>query len=129
MKLKEVDLTRPHYVVVIDTTTSHIYVTKAKRSTIQKFKYKIKNYEYKSVDFYIYPELETLDSCIDSPIVSLMVNPEEEIYMKEYYLRFNLHHRSEINYIIFDIQTMVQLIRKYFKKKIQHRKTNRRYSI
>ena len=112
MKLKEVDLTIPHYVVAINTTTNHILAAKTKYSTLEKSIYKTV-----ADQFFIYPHLQDRNSYVDKPIVSLAANPEEEIYMKEYYLRFNLHHRSEINYIIFDIQTMVQLIRKYFKKK------------
>ena len=71
MKLKDVNLNIPHYVVEINASTNHIFVTKAKRSIIQKFKYKIKHYVYKSVDFYIYPELEKSYSYIAKRIVTM----------------------------------------------------------
>ena len=116
MKLKDVNLNIPHYVVEINASTNHIFVTKAKRSIIQKFKYKIKHYVYKSVDFYIYPELEKSYSYITSPIVSLWVNPEEEVYVGGHYIRFNLNRKFELNYIAFDLATATQLIRDYFKK-------------
>ena len=112
MKLKELNLNKPHYVVVINVSNNHIYVTKAKCSTI----YKMKHYVYKSVYFYIYSELETSHSYIDSPIVSLSVNPEEEIYVGYHYIRFNLNRKLELNYIAFDLATATQLIRDYFKK-------------
>lgn len=115
-KLTEVDLTRPHYIITISASNSQVFVTKAKYSTIQKFKYKIKHYIYESVDFYMYPELETSHSHIDTPILSLMVNPEEEIFVGGHYIRFNLNRKFELNYIAFDLATMAQLIRDYFKK-------------
>lgn len=115
MKLKDVKLNIPHYVVVINTANNHISVTKTKYSTIEKFKYKTKRYRYESIHFYIYLELETSHSYVNSPIMSLMVNPEEEIYVGDNYIRFNLNRKCELNYIAFDLATMVQLIRKYFK--------------
>ena len=110
MKLKEVDLTIPHYVVVINTTTNHILVAKTKYSTLEKSK-------YLSVadQFFIYPHLQDRNSYVDKPIVSLAANPEEEIYVGGHYIRFNLNYKCTLNYIAFDLATMAQLIRKYFK--------------
>jgi hypothetical protein len=111
MKLKEVDLTRPHYVVTINTSNNHILVAKAKYSTLEKSK-------YLSVadQFFIYPQLQDRYTYVDKPIVSLSANPEEEIYVGYHYIRFNLNYKCGINYIAFDIATMIQLIRDYFKK-------------
>lgn len=111
MKLKEVDLTRPHYVVEINTMTSHILVAKTKYSTLEKSK-------YRSVvgQFFIYPHLQDKDTYVEKPIVSLAVNPEEEIYVGYHYIRFNLNYKYYLNYIAFDLATMTQLIRDYFKK-------------
>ena len=117
MKLKDVNLNKPHYIISISVGNNHIFVTKAKHSTIQKFKYETKHLVYESVGFYIYPELETSHSYIDSPILSLEANPEEEIYVGGHYIRFNLNHKCEFNYIAFDLATMKQLIYDYFKKR------------
>lgn len=111
MKLKEVDLTRPHYVVVINTMTSHILVAKTKYSTLEKSKYlSLKD------EFFIYPHLQDKDTYVEKPIVSLAANPEEEIYVGYHYIRFNLNYKCYLNYIAFDLATMTQLIRDYFKK-------------
>lgn len=107
MKLKDVNLTRPHYVVEINTMTSHILVAKTKYSTLEKSKYG---------QFYIYPHLQDKDTYVEKPIVSLAANPEEEIYVGYHYIRFNLNRESALNYIAFDLPTMKQLIHDYFKK-------------
>lgn len=111
MKLKEVDLTIPHYVVVINTITNHILAAKTKYSTLEKSK-------YLSVadQFFIYPHLQDKDTYVDKPIASMAANPEEEIYVGGHYIRFNLNHKCVINYIAFDLATATQLIRDYFKK-------------
>lgn len=111
MKLKEVDLTRPHYVVKINTMTSRILVAKTKYSTLEKSKYlSVKD------EFFIYPHLQDKDTYVEKPIVSLAANPEEEIYVGYHYIRFNLNYKYNLNYIAFDLATMTQLIRDYFKK-------------
>ena len=111
MKLKEVDLTIPHYVVVINVSNNHILVAKAKYSTLEKSKYpSVAN------QFFIYPQLQDRDTYVNERIVSLSANPEEEIYVGGHYIRFNLKHKCEFNYIAFDLATMIQLIRDYFKK-------------
>ena len=111
MKLKDVNLNIPHYVVAINTTTNNILAAKTKYSTLEKSK-------YLSVEdqFFIYPQLQDRTSYVDKPIVSLAANPEEEIYVGYHYIRFNLNYKSCLNYIAFDIATMIQLIRDYFKK-------------
>jgi len=111
MKLKEVDLTRPHYVVVINTATNHILAAKTKYSTLDKS-------IYKTVldQFFIYPHLQDRNSYVDKPIVSIAANPEEEIYVGGHYIRFNLNRKFELNYIAFDLATTTQLIHDYFKK-------------
>ena len=111
MKLKEVNLNIPHYVVAINTTTNNILVAKTKYSTLEKSK-------YLSVadEFFIYPHLQDSDTYVGIPIVSLSVNPEEEIYVGSHYIRFNLNYKYNINYIAFDLATATQLIRDYFKK-------------
>lgn len=111
MKLKDVDLTRPHYVIAINTASNHILVAKTKYSTLEKSK-------YLSVadQFFIYPHLQDRNSYVDKPLVSLSANPEEEVYVGGHYIRFNLNYKCELNYIAFDLATMTQLIRDYFKK-------------
>lgn len=111
MKLKDVNLNIPHYVVGINTMTSHIVVAKTKYSTLEKSK-------YRSVvgEFFIYPHLQDKDTYVEKPIVSLAANPEEEIYVGYHYIRFNLNYKYYLNYIAFDLATMTQLIRDYFKK-------------
>lgn len=113
MKLKEVDLTRPHYVITINTATNHILAAKTKYSTLDKSMY---NYNTVADEFFIYPHLQDRNSYVDKPIVSVAANPEEEIFVGGHYIRFNLNRKSEFNYIAFDIATMIQLIRDYFKK-------------
>lgn len=122
MKLKEVDLTRPHYVVEINTMTSHILVAKTKYSTLEKSKYlnwspRVEK-PYFSVEdkFFIYPHLQDKDTYVWKPIVSLAANPDEEIYVGYHYIRFNLNYKYYLNYIAFDLATMKQLIHDYFKK-------------
>ena len=111
MKLKNVNLNIPHYVVVINTLTSNILVAKTKYSTLEKSKYPyIKN------QFFIYPHLQDRYTYINSPIKSLSANPEEDIYVGSHYIKFNLNCKFNFNYIAFDLATMVQLIRDYFKK-------------
>ena len=111
MKLKEVDLTIPHYVVVINVSNNHILVAKAKYSTLEKSKYpSVAN------QFFIYPQLQDRDTYVNERIVSLSANPEEEIYVGGHYIRFNLNCKFNFNYIAFDLATMIQLIRDYFKK-------------
>jgi hypothetical protein len=111
MKLKDVNLNIPHYVVAINTATSNILVAKTKYSTLEKSK-------YLSVadKFFIYPHLQDKDTYVDKPIASLSANPEEEIYVGYHYIRFNLNYKYQLNYIAFDLATMTQLIRDYFKK-------------
>ena len=112
MKLKDVNLNIPHYVVVINTITSNILVAKTKYSTLEKSKYLSVGYQ-----FFIYPHLQDRDTYVEKPIVSIAANPEEDIYVGGHYIRFNLNCKCRINYIAFDIATMIQLIRDYFKKK------------
>ena len=111
MKLKDVNLNIPHYVVAINTITSHILVTKTKCSTIEKSKFLSMTNR-----FFIYPHLQDRDTYVDKPIVSMAANPEEEIYVGGHYIRFNLNRKFELNYIAFDLATATQLIRDYFKK-------------
>ena len=116
MKLKEVDLTRPHYVVAINTATNHILAAKTKYSTLEKYMYKTMPDQ-----FFIYTHLQDRNSYVDKPIVSVAANPEEEIFVGCHYIRFNLNRfnlnrKSELNYIAFDLATATQLIRDYFKK-------------
>lgn len=111
MKLKEVDLTIPHYVVAINTATNHILAAKTKYSTLEKSIYKTV-----ADQFFIYPHLQDRNSYVDKPIVSMAANPEEEIYVGGHYIRFNLNRKLELNYIAFDLATATQLIRDYFKK-------------
>ena len=111
MKLKEVDLTIPHYVVAINTTTNHILAAKTKYSILEKSTYKTMLDQ-----FFIYPHLQDRNSYVDKPIVSLAANPEEEVYVGGHYIRFNLNRKFELNYIAFDLATATQLIRDYFKK-------------
>lgn len=111
MKLKEVDLTRPHYVVAINTATNHILAAKTKYSTLEKYTSKTMLDQ-----FFIYPHLQDRNSYVDKPIVSVAANPEEDIYVGGHYIRFNLNRKSELNYIAFDLATATQLIRDYFKK-------------
>ena len=113
MKLKEVDLTRPHYVRTINTATNHILAAKTKYSTLDKSMY---NYNTVADEFFIYPHLQDRNSYVDKPIVSVAANPEEEIFVGCHYIRFNLNRKSELNYIAFDLATATQLIRDYFKK-------------
>ena len=113
MKLKEVDLTRPHYVITINTATNHILAAKTKYSTLDKSMY---NYNTVADEFFIYPHLQDRNSYVDKPIVSVAANPEEEIVVGCHYIRFNLNRKSELNYIAFDLATATQLIRDYFKK-------------
>ena len=111
MKLKDVNLNIPHYVVAINTTTNHILVAKTKYSTLEKSKYpSVAN------QFYIYPHLQDKDTYVNTPITSILANPEEEIYVGGHYIRFNLNCKFNFNYIAFDLATMIQLIRDYFKK-------------
>ena len=111
MKLKEVDLTRPHYVIAINTTTNHILAAKTKHSTLDKSMHKTMTDQ-----FFIYPHLQDRNSYVDKPIVSVAANPEEDIYVGGHYIRFNLNRKLELNYIAFDLATATQLIRDYFKK-------------
>lgn len=111
MKLKEVDLTKPHYVVEINTMTSHILAAKTKYSTLEKSKCL-----FVKDEFFIYPHLQDIDTYVDKPIVSLAANPEEEIYVGGHYIRFNLNNKYYLNYIAFDLATLMQIIRDYFKK-------------
>ena len=111
MKLKEVDLTRPHYVVVINTAINHILAAKTKHSTLEKYTSKTMPDQ-----FFIYPHLQDRNSYVDKPIVSVAANPEEDIYVGGHYIRFNLNRKLELNYIAFDLATATQLIRDYFKK-------------
>lgn len=112
MKLKELNLNKPHYIIAIWTSDSKVLVTKAKYSTIEKSKYLSPQIDC----FFIYPCQESKNSYVDKPIVSLSADPEEEIYVGGHYIRFNLNRRDQLNYIIFDLITMIQLIRDYFKK-------------
>lgn len=111
MKLKDVNLNKPHYVVVINTMTNHILAAKTKYSILEKSTYKTVPDQ-----FFIYPHLQDRNSYVDKPIVSLAANPEEEIYVGGHYIRFNLNRKFELNYIAFDLATATQLIRDYFKK-------------
>ena len=111
MKLKDVNLNIPHYVVVINTITSNILVAKTKYSTLEKSKYLSVGYQ-----FFIYPHLQDRNTYMNSPIKSLSANPEEDIYVGGHYIRFNLNRKFELDYIAFDLATATQLIRDYFKK-------------
>ena len=110
MKLKDVNLNTPHYVVAINTITNHILAAKTKYSTLEKSKFLSMTNQ-----FFIYPHLQDRYTYVEKPIVSMSANPEEEIYVGGHYIRFNLNYKCELNYIAFDLATMVQLIRKYFK--------------
>ena len=112
MKLKELNLNKPHYIIAIWTSDSKVLVTKAKYSTIEKSKYLSPQIDC----FFIYPCQESKNSYVDKPIVSLSADPEEEIYVGGHYIRFNLNRKFELNYIAFDLATATQLIRDYFKK-------------
>lgn len=111
MKLKDVNLNIPHYVVAINTATNHILAAKTKYSTLEKYTSKTMLDQ-----FFIYPHLQDRNSYVDKPIVSVAANPEEEIFVGGHYIRFNLNRKLELNYIAFDLATATQLIRDYFKK-------------
>lgn len=112
MKLKDVNLNIPHYLIAICTTNSTVLVTKAKYSTIEKSKY-----HTVADQFFIYPQLQDRDTYVDTPIVSMLANPEEIIFEGGHYIKFNQQYKYQLNYIAFDIATMAQLIRDYFKEK------------
>ena len=111
MKLKDVDLNKPHYIITINTITNHILAAKTKYATLDK-----SIYNTVADEFFIYPHLQDRNSYVDKPIVSLLANLEEEIYVGHHYIRFDLNNKYYLNYIVFDLATLIQLIRDYFKK-------------
>lgn len=113
MKLKELNLNKPHYIIAIWTSDSKVLVTKAKYSTIEKSKYLSPQLDC----FFIYPCQESKNSYVDKPIVSLSADPEEIIFEGGHYIKFNQHYKIRLTYIAFDLATTMQLIRDYFKVK------------
>jgi hypothetical protein len=121
MKLKELNLNKPHYIIAIWTSNSKVLVTKAKYSTIEKSKYLSPQIDcffiYPCQGFFIYPCQESKNSYVNKPIVSLSANPEEIIFEGGHYIKFNQQYKYQLSYIAFDLATMIQLIHDYFKEK------------
>ena len=110
MKLKDVNLNIPHYLIEIGENSGRLLVTKSMRSEIKPSK--IITF---TKTFFIYPS-PPIETYIGIPIVSLCVQPEEEILQGVNYVKFNLHYKYQHNYIAYDIAAVAQIIKQHLKK-------------
>ena len=118
MKLKELNLNIPHYLIAIGESSGRLLVTKTMRSEIRR-----SIYITYSDRFFIYPQIEK-NSYVGIPIISLEADPEETIYKGVNYVKFNLHYKYEHNYIAYDIAAVAQIIKQYLKKKYEKKKND-----
>ena len=108
MKITEVNLTIPHYVISLATTIrDQCIVTKTELSTVEQGR-------WLKTKYYL---------CVKKPICSVNANEhiqtlnadiEEEIYQGANYVRFNLNGDYEINYIAYNLQTVFKIIHKFY---------------
>ncbi len=108
MKITEVNLTIPHYVIAIATTIrEQCLVTKTKLSTVEQGR-------WDKTKYYLYVKKPICSVNANKHILSVNANLEEEIYQGANYVRFNLNRLYEINYIAYDIQTVFKIIHKFY---------------
>ncbi len=113
MKITEVNLTIPHYVILLaNTIREQCLITKTELSAVEQGRWdKTKYYLYVkkpicSVNLNENRHLQTLNADI-----------EEEIYQGANYVRFNLNRDYEMNYIAYDLQTVFKIIHKFYLNK------------
>lgn len=118
MKLKELNLNIPHYLIAIGEISGKLLVTKTMRSEMIPSKYITH-----TKTFFICPQIEK-SLYVGIPIMSLEADPEEEILQGVNYVKFNLHYKYYHNYIAYDIGAVTQIIKQYLKKKYAKKKND-----
>lgn len=118
MKITEVNLNIPHYVISLATTIrDQCLVTKTELSAVEQGKL------YKT-NHYLYVKKPICSVNAPKHLQTVNADLEEEIYQGNNYVRFNLNNPYEINYIAYDIQTVFKIIHKFYLQKYHvYRKT------
>ena len=108
MKITEVNLTIPHYVIILSDFGNQCLVTKTELSAVEQGRWdKTKHYLF----------VKKPICCVNTRLYSLHADLEEEIYQGANYVRFNLKGGDEIDYIAYDLQTVFNLIHKFYLRK------------
>jgi hypothetical protein len=107
MKLKDVNLNKTHYILLIYTMTNNLRLIKTNQSVIKK---------YRGYCFLSPNKNDNYSYAGNWGITSVEINPEEIIYATDNYIRFNLNYTYRLSYIIFDLPTTIKIIKQFFKK-------------
>lgn len=118
MKITEVNLNIPHYVIVIAALIrDQCLVTKTELSAVEQGR-------WDKTKHYLYVKKPICSVNANKHIHTVNADLEEEIYQGNNYIRFNLKRPYEINYIAYDIQTVFKIIHKFYLLKYHvYRKT------
>lgn len=108
MKITEVNLTTPHYVISLATTIrDQCLVTKTELSAVEHGR-------WDKTKYYLYVKKPICSVNVPKHLQTLNADLEEEIYQGANYVRFNLNRDYEINYIAYDLQTVFKIIHKFY---------------
>ena len=111
MKITEVNLTIPHYVIAIATTVrDQCLVTKTELSAVEHGR-------WDKTKYYLYVKKPICSVNANKHLQTLYADLEEEIYQGNNYVRFNLNRQYETNYIAYDLQTVFKIIHKFYLNK------------
>jgi hypothetical protein len=104
MKITEVNLTIPHYVILISATRNQCLVTKTELSAVEQG-------SWDKTKYYLYVKKPICS--VNNHIVSLNADLKEEIYQGANYVMFNLKD-NEINCIAYNLQTVFKIIHRFY---------------
>jgi len=111
MKITEVNLNIPHYIIAIATTLrDECLVTKTELSAVEHGR-------WDKTKYYLYVKKPICSLNVPRHLQTLYADLEEEIYQGNNYVRFNLNRQYEINYIAYNIQTVFKIIHKFYLQK------------
>ena len=107
MKLIQVNLDKPHYLVAIQV--DEVMVTKAQSSEIRN-----SSFCSNPQAFFLYPEGGKIQY-VGRQIVSLYVDVNEDVEVTNEYVHFNKKYAAEKDYIAFNLQAVINIVRIVFK--------------
>jgi hypothetical protein len=115
MKLTQVNLSKPHYLVAIQV--DEVMVTKAQSSEIRNSQYCSDNKM-----FFLYADWGNIKH-VGRKIVSLCVDVNEDVEITNEYIHFNKKNVAEKDYIAFNLQAVINIVRMVFRNHHNNAKT------
>lgn len=115
MKLTQVNLNKPHYLVAIQG--DEVMVTKTQSSEIRNSQYCSDN-----KTFFLYADWENI-KYVGRQIVSLCVDVNEDVEVTNEYIHFNKKYVAEKDYIAFNLQAVINIIKMVFRNCHNNAKT------